>query len=142
MRSVSQADRLRHHKGCKVQGAREMISFNRLGRPVIRAAGAVLALSLVVACSSEPKNPQYVEASVGTLYNRAMDQLLAQSYEEAAKLFDEVDRQHPYSRWATRAQILSAYSKYRAKKYDDAVIGLDRYIQLHPNSRTSPTPGT
>lgn len=112
-----------------------MISTKRLGRPVVRAAGAVLALTLVVACSTEPKNPQYVEASVGTLYNRAMDQLLAQSYEEAAKLFDEVDRQHPYSRWATRAQILSAYSKYRAKKYDDAVIGLDRYIQLHPNSR-------
>ena len=77
-------------------------------RQLARAAGAVILAALVVACSREPKKPQYVEASVGTLYNRAMDQLLAQRYDEASKLFDEVDRQHPYSRWATRAQLLSA----------------------------------
>jgi outer membrane protein assembly factor BamD len=104
-----------------------------------RGARPVLPLALVAAlaaCSSSKENkPNYVEGSVDKLYNKAMDQLLAQSYKESAKLFDEVDRQHPYSTWATRAQLMSAYAKYRDKKYDDAVIALDRYIQLHPNGR-------
>ena len=108
-----------------------MNSFRRNALSVIPLA---LALSLA-ACSNKDEKPNYVQGSVDTLYNRAMDQLLAQNYGEAAKLFDEVDRQHPYSTWAGRAQLMSAYAKYRDKKYDDAVIALDRYIQLHPNGR-------
>jgi len=95
-----------------------------------------LAFALTLsACSDKKNKPNYVQGSVDILYNKAMDQLLAQNYKQAAKLFDEVDRQHPYSTWATRAQLMSAYAKYRNKKYDDAVIGLERYIQLHPNAR-------
>ena len=77
----------------------------------------------------------YVEGSVDELYNKAMDELLAERYKQAAKLFDEVDRQHPYSIWSTRAQIMSAYANYKNSKFDDAIIGLDRFIQLHPNDR-------
>ena len=53
---------------------------------------------------------------------------------EAARLFDEVERQHPYSQWATRAQLMAAYAHYQALAYDDAIIALDRFIQLHPGS--------
>ncbi len=108
---------------------------------IVRFLTALLAASAIVlslqACSStdEKKNPNYSEARIGTLYNQAMDLLLAQQYKESAKLFDDVDRQHPYSRWANRAQLMSAYAKYRDKKYDDSIIALDRFIQLHPNSR-------
>ena len=85
--------------------------------------------------TTEKESKAYTEGSVGKLYNQAMDQLLAQRYSQSARLFDEVDRQHPYSRWAERAQLMAAYAKYRNKKYDDAVIAIDRYIQLHPNGR-------
>src|SRR3546814_17527961 len=51
-----------------------------------------------------------------------------------ANLFDEVERQHPYSQWATRAQLMAAYALYQAMEYDDAVIALDRFIQLHPGN--------
>jgi len=105
--------------------------FRRLALPVLPLA----LVAALAACSSKNDKPNYVQGSVNTLYNRAMDQLLAQNYKDAAKLFDEVDRQHPYSSWASRAQLMSAYSKYRDKKYDDAVIALDRYIQLHPDGR-------
>jgi outer membrane protein assembly factor BamD len=56
------------------------------------------------------------------------------SYEEAAYLFNEVERQHPYSSWATKAQLMSAYSLYQDDAYDSAVIALERFIQLHPSS--------
>ena len=56
----------------------------------------------------------------------------------AAKEFEEVDRQHPYSVWATKAQIMAAFTYYQSNKYDDAIIALDRFIQLHPGHRDIP----
>jgi outer membrane protein assembly factor BamD len=54
--------------------------------------------------------------------------------EQAAKKFEEVDRQHPYSEWARKALLMSAYANYEAKKYDDSIAAAKRYISLHPGS--------
>jgi outer membrane protein assembly factor BamD len=59
-------------------------------------------------------------------------------YKAAAKGFEEVDRQHPYSVWATKAQIMAAFAYYSSNKYDEAIIALDRFIQLHPGHRDIP----
>lgn len=56
------------------------------------------------------------------------------SLEQAAKKFEEVDRQHPYSEWARKALLMSAYANYEAKKYDDSIAAAKRYISLHPGS--------
>jgi outer membrane protein assembly factor BamD len=53
-------------------------------------------------------------------------------------MFDEVERQHPYSSWATQAQLMSAYAHYVNNEYDDAIIGLDHFIDLHPGHRSAP----
>jgi outer membrane assembly lipoprotein YfiO len=57
------------------------------------------------------------------------------NWENAAKQFDEVERQHPYSVWARRAMLMSAFCYYQANKYTDAISTADEYIQLHPGSR-------
>lgn len=82
------------------------------------------------ACSSTDE--PYVERPVDVLYNEAMDNLEAGDDKKAAKLFDEVERQHPYSSWATKAQLMAAYSHYTANEYDEAVASADRFIELHP----------
>src|SRR5258708_9452192 len=64
-----------------------------------------------------------------------MDQLLDHVYDKAAKSFDEVERQHPYSVWATKAQLMSAYALYEAAKYGESIVDADRFIQLHPGHR-------
>ena len=64
-----------------------------------------------------------------------MDLILSERYEQAAKLFAEVDRQHPYSIWATKAQLMAAYAHFKNNQFDEAIISLDRFIQLHPSSR-------
>src|SRR5208282_2572552 len=53
----------------------------------------------------------------------------------AAKTFDEVESQHPYSVWATKGQIMGAYAGYEAGNYGEAIIAADRFIQLHPGHR-------
>lgn len=114
-----------------------MLGMQSMARTVLGPLTALaLAGTLLGACSGsgDKASTEYVEGSVDELYNRAMDELLAERYRQAAQLFDEVDRQHPYSVWSTRAQLMSSYSHYKDQKFDDAIIGLDRFIQLHPNS--------
>lgn len=98
---------------------------------------AVLTLG-IAACSGDEKDPNAPRRPVDVIYNEAMDLLLAQNWSEAAERFDEVDRQHPYSIWATKAQLMSAYASYRDNSLDEAVIGLERFIQLHPSHRDIP----
>ena len=75
------------------------------------------------------------DTSVEGLYNNAMDNLQAGWHDTAASLFDELERQHPYSAWATKAQLMAAYSHYQNGTYDEAIIALDRFIELHPGHR-------
>jgi len=104
-------------------------------RPQLLRAAALAGLVGLTACS--PSNPKddYVEKPVEELYNSAMDMMDNGEYQKASKAFDEVDRQHPYSTWATKAQLMSAYALYERNKYDEALVGLDRFIQLHPGNR-------
>ena len=114
------------------------VTATLIASPRRRAVGArliaVLALGLLVACESSD-NLEYVEEPVEDLYNEAMDLLSAGKHVEAAKRFDEVERQHPYSVWATKAQLMAAFAFYQKNKYDEAIIALDRFISLHPGNR-------
>jgi len=99
---------------------------------------ALLALFLLGACTSEDAVPEYVERPVNEIYNDALNVLQDGAYADAAIMFDEVERQHPYSSWATKAQLMSAYSYYQDDSYDSAVVALDRFIQLHPSNEDVP----
>ena len=109
-----------------------------------KARGAVAGLALALAslalggCGSSDDDTNYTEQPVELLYNRALDALGQQEYKAAAKGFEEVDRQHPYSVWATKAEIMAAFAYYQSNKYDEAIIALDRFIQLHPGHRDIP----
>ena len=101
--------------------------------PVALAATVGLVLALLVGCA--PGEEPYVERPVEELYNEAMDSLLDEDFEAAVADFAEVERQHPYSVWATRAQIMSAFVYYQSNRYDDAIAAAGRFIELHPGNR-------
>ncbi len=98
-----------------------------------RAVAVVLLGVWLAACSSAEE--AYVERPVEGLYNEAMDELLAGNDTTAARAFDEVERQHPYSVWATKAQIMAAFAHYQSNDYDDAILAAQRFIDLHPGHR-------
>ena len=74
--------------------------------------------------------------TVEDMYNRAAAKMDEGAYKAAAKLFDDVEREFPYSSWATRAQLMAGYAHYRDISYDDALLALDRFIQLHPGDES------
>lgn len=95
--------------------------------------GAVLSL-LVSACAGPNDGIDYVERPPEVIYNLALDALEAGDETEAAALFDEVERQHPYSQWATRSQVMAAFAHYQAEQFDQAIVTLERFIRLNPGN--------
>ena len=82
-----------------------------------------------------PKDDTPPDEPADKLYNQGVFLLNEErNYKEAAKKFEEVDRQHPYSEWARKALIMSAYAYYEARAYDDSITAARRYISLHPGS--------
>ena len=74
---------------------------------------------------------------VAELYNAGLEKLKSGSYKSAAKSFAEVERQHPYSKWATKALLMQAFSNYQRNAYDDAINAANRFITLHPGHKDS-----
>ncbi len=115
------------------------------GAPRAQAASRVFALALVLAalggCSSigdffnKGKNDVIPEVPADRLYNEGL-YLLNQKNDQkaAAKRFEEVDRQHPYSEWARKSLLMSAYAHYDAREYEEAVTSAKRFLTLHPSS--------
>ncbi len=94
------------------------------------------ALTLTACAAAEEKVIPDMPAE--ELYLNGYDAYTAKDYDEAAEFFDQVERQHPYSVWSARAQIMAAYTYYRQNKYDEAILALDRFIQLHPGNQNTP----
>ncbi|MFL9841224.1 outer membrane protein assembly factor BamD [Sphingomonas sp. ST-64] len=80
----------------------------------------------------------YVARDVGTLYTAGKDRLDKGQYKLAAALFDEVERQHPYSVWARRAQLMGAFAYYLDKNYTQAIQSAQRFLAVHPGNRDAP----
>lgn len=123
------------------QGTSDMTAPPKLAgwaRLVRVLAVAVVAASLG-ACSSfdvfAKKDDTPPDEPADRLYNEGLYLLNAKKdARDAVKKFEEVDRQHPYSEWARKSLIMSAYAYYQAGEYDDCVNAAKRYVTLHPGS--------
>ena len=107
----------------------------------IAALSVACALVLPVAGCARNKaksDTAYVARDVNTLYTLAKKWLDQGRYVDAAKAFDEVERQHPYSVWARRAQLMSAFSYYMAQQYTDAISSANRFLTIHPGNKDAP----
>ena len=87
---------------------------------------------LLVSCAKSPEVEDQVEQAVDVLYQDALKTAIGGEPMDAAPKFEEVERQHPYSELATRAQVMAAWSFYEANQYSRATAALDRFIQLNP----------
>ena len=105
---------------------------------VLSAASA--AILLTAGCGGRAKNRDtaYVARDVETLYSAAKDRLDRGDAKVASALFDEVERQHPYSPWARRAQLMGSFSYYVARDYTKAIQAAQRFLSIHPGNKDAP----
>ncbi len=113
---------------------------SKLPTRIARAALAAATIAMLSACAggSEGKDLAYVARDVESLYAEAQHRLDRGNTLQAAALFDEVERQHPYSPWARRAQLMSAFSYYIARDYNKAISNAQRFLSIHPGNKDAP----
>lgn len=99
-----------------------------------------VASLVLAACQGNNRRQElaYVERPVELLYSRGADELDKRDFDQAILLFNEVERQHPYSEWARRSSLMSAFASYESRKYDEAVSTAQRYLSLNPAGQGAP----
>lgn len=96
---------------------------------VAALAGCASAGDAARALNPDPPSKMFADA----------DALMAKGkFEEAAKKFEDVDREHPYSPEARRAIVMAAYAYYKANKGPEAIASAERYTTMHPGTKEAP----
>ncbi|MBV9260659.1 MAG: outer membrane protein assembly factor BamD, partial [Pseudolabrys sp.] len=104
-------------------------------RFVARVVACTLVAGALPACSMFNKDDVLPDEPADKLYNEGLYLLNEKhDFKAAAKKFEEVDRQHPYSEWARKSLIMSSYAYYQGRSYEDSVSAAKRYVTLHPGS--------
>jgi outer membrane protein assembly factor BamD len=114
----------------------------RIGRQVRLVAGLVLLAAPLAGCGTGAlwdkfmaKDETFGDEPADKLYNEGLYMLNEKhDVRSAVKKFEEVDRQHPYSDWARKSLLMSAYASYESGNYDECISSANRYISLHPGS--------
>ena len=124
-------------KSCSALGRR---GLEARARSLSAAISFVLTAGLLAGCGSvfgDSKPEMVSNDPPNTIYGKAEGLINAGDYEEAARQYEEVDINHPYSQEARRSIVMAAYSYYKAGQYESAVSAADRYLTLHPGTKES-----
>ncbi len=107
----------------------------------VRIAGLLVAASVLSGCGSSlfGGKTETVENNdpPNIIYGKAESLVDKGKYADAARAYEEVDINHPYSQEARRAILMAAFAYYKAGKYDEAIGAADRYLTLHPGTQES-----
>lgn len=99
----------------------------------------LLAMLLALGgCSFADELTEYPPEPAETLYLKGMMSLKDEKLKDAAELFQEVERQHPYDKWAVKAQVNLIYVFFQDELYEDAASAAERFIRLHPRHEHAP----
>lgn len=88
-----------------------------------------LIFSLIIfSCAKKEKPTPTAESA----YLKAYELLKDKSYSEAAKEFEKIEDDFPFSKWASKAQIMAAYAHYKYKEYNEVIRVVDDFIRINP----------
>lgn len=112
--------------------------LKKMARIAVIALAASATSMLVSACQNDP-DIDITKLTVETdppevLYNQGLANLNAGKTTEAARKFDAIDQQHPFSEYARKALVMKSFVNYRNGQYQDAINGASRYLNLYPES--------
>lgn len=109
------------------------------GHWIIRRAGfiaLVVAAAGLSGCSSSNDAAKALNPDPpGLMYAQADAMMTKGRYEEAAKKFEDLDRDHPYAPEARRAMVMAAFAYYKAGKNPEAIASARRYTTMHPGTK-------
>lgn len=111
-----------------------------LRRPVFALAVAISTLVLV-GCQTFGERKEklaYIERPAELIYNQGFEEMEQGDWDRAKLFFQEVERQHPFSKWARRAMLMTSYANYRSTDHEESIATAQRFISLHPGNESTP----
>jgi outer membrane protein assembly factor BamD len=108
---------------------------------IAQLGASLMVMGMLAACGGDEVDEEAIaekNETVEVLYDKAFGTMSSKEYKPAIEQFEEVERQHPYSEWASQAQVMAAYSAYKGGYYEDAIVILDRFVKLHPTHKAAP----
>ena len=102
----------------------------------LRANTFLFVILIVFTACSDAKlmTPETEGEKLQILYNDAMELVKKRDFVDAAALFEDIERQYPYSKWSNQAQLMSGFCYYKSNMYNDSLDALERFIALYPGS--------
>ena len=98
-----------------------------------------IVLIFVLGCSNNEKTQTTNNFSSDIeLYKSAMNHLKKKEFDQAVETFTELEIQHPYSKWATKGQLMAGFAHYKANEYEEAILTLSKFIELNPTHKSIP----
>ena len=103
----------------------------------LRAYASLIAFLIIFTACSDSKlmTPETEGEKLQILYNDAMELVKKRDFVDAAILFEDIERQYPYSKWSNQAQLMSGFCYYKSNMYNDSLDALERFIALYPGSK-------
>ena len=96
----------------------------------------ILLLTLLVSCAnSKLQTPETEGERLQILYSNAMKLVNKKDFVDAAILFEDIERQYPYSKWSNQAQLMTSFCYYKSSMYNESLDSLERFIALYPGSK-------
>ena len=88
------------------------------------------------ACASDKESAKLLNPDPADKMYAAADTALQKgNWQSAARRFEDLDRDHPYSQEARRAIVMAAFAYYKAAKFPEAIATAQRYTTLHPGTK-------
>ena len=108
---------------------------------LLKSTLVIAAALLTVSCSTfgnKKEKLAYIERPAETIYTQGATSMEKRDFDRAKLFFQEVERQHPFSKWARRSMLMSAFADYSAANYEESVATAQRFIGLHPGNESTP----
>ena len=95
-----------------------------------------ISFYLLSSCSGNKlATPDSEGEKLSILYADALRKSKNNDYVDAALIFEDIERQYPYSTWASKAQLMAAFCYLRSNMHDESINVIDRYLALNPGSK-------
>lgn len=91
-----------------------------------------LALFAFTACVKNNLQQDKLYNSAEEVYTLAVKEINDKNYSKATELFEDLEKEFPYSPWSIKGQLMYSYIKYSQMQYPSAVLSLEKFIQLYP----------
>ncbi|MBV1864622.1 MAG: outer membrane protein assembly factor BamD [Rhodobacteraceae bacterium] len=94
---------------------------------------ALIAVLAASGCAKREKTESLENLPPEVIFKQAEAQLTTRKgAKKAAHTFTEVERLYPYSEWAKRSVIMSAFAHHQAKEYEESRAAAQRYLDFYP----------